>query len=128
MKKIKNYLFRNTGVLSAAFGIGISLYATVAGAQQTQTLPTNLISTPQAVTAIFCNILLWMFWGLIVLGIAMFLVGGYTYATSAGDTEKVSKATKTLTYAAIALVVGLIARGIPTLIGSFIGAGGVTVC
>ena len=51
----------------------------------------------------------------------MILVGGYTYASSGGDPEKVGKATKTLLYASIGIVVALVAKGFPTLIGSFLG-------
>jgi len=71
-----------------------------------------------------------MFWGLLVLSVAMFLVGGYMYATASGDPEKVGRANKTLLYAAIAVVVALVARGIPLLIGTFFGvdANSLTAC
>ena|SRR5579864_4731677 len=85
------------------------------------TAPTNVISNTTDVVNLFCGALNWMFWGLIVVGVAMFLVGGYTYATSRGDVEKVSTATKTLTYAAIAILVALLAQGVPFLIANFIG-------
>jgi cytochrome b subunit of formate dehydrogenase len=83
------------------------------------TAPTNVITSSQDVVNLFCGALKWMFWGLIVLSVAMFLVGGYMYATATGDAEKVSKANKTLLYAAIAVVVALVALGAPMLIGSF---------
>jgi Type IV secretion system pilin len=92
------------------------------------TAPTNIITSPSSVVQLFCTVLGWMFWALIVLGVAMFIVGGYRYATSGGEAERVSKATKTLTYAAIALVVGLIAGGIPSLISSFLGNGALNAC
>lgn len=83
------------------------------------TAPTNIITDSQSVVNLFCAALAWLFWGLIIVGIAMFFVGGYIYATSNGEPEKVGKATKTLTYAAIAIVVALVARGVPILIGAF---------
>lgn len=95
----------------------ISWFVSIARAA---TAPTNIITSSADVVNLFCGILNWMFWGAIVLGVAMFLVGGYTYATSGGDAEKVSKATKTLTYAAIAVAVALVAQGVPFLIASFL--------
>lgn len=85
--------------------------------------PTNLFSSTGAITSLFCQVLNWMFWGLIVLSIIMFLVGGYTYATSGGEPEKVGKANKTLLYAAIAIVVSLLAKALPVMIATIFGAG-----
>lgn len=90
--------------------------------------PTNLIQSTDDITKLFCSALLWMFWGLIVVSIAMFLVGGYIYATSAGEPEKVGRATKTLTYAAIAMVIALVAGGVPLFIGKVFGAGNLNAC
>ena len=59
------------------------------------TAPTNVITSADDVTKLFCAALAWMFWGLIVFAIAMFLYGGYLYATAAGEAEKVGKANKT---------------------------------
>ena len=87
------------------------------------------ITQPSQVTDLFCSAVAWMFWGLIVISIAMFLVGGYTYATSGGNSEKVGHATKTLTYAAIGIVVAIVAKGIPLLVGSFLGVtSGLNAC
>src|SRR5258708_3286915 len=75
-------------------------------------MPTTITDVSE-VPGFACGIMLWIFWGLIVLSIIMFLIGGYRYVTSAGDSEKVSKANKTLIYAAIAVAVGLVAGGLP---------------
>jgi TRAP-type C4-dicarboxylate transport system permease small subunit len=66
-----------------------------------------------------CSVVNWLFYILIVFSVIMVLIAGFRYLTANGDPEKVSKATKTITYAAIAIVVALIAKGFPTLIGSF---------
>ncbi|OGZ53428.1 MAG: hypothetical protein A3B25_01890 [Candidatus Ryanbacteria bacterium RIFCSPLOWO2_01_FULL_48_26] len=94
-----------------------------------------LFSTPFAAAAInsaadLKNLLCirvfgWMFVFLIVISTIMALVGAYMYATSGGDSEKVSKATKTIAYAAIGIVVALAARGIPALIGELFGESGI---
>ncbi|HEX4104175.1 MAG TPA: hypothetical protein VHZ04_01705 [Candidatus Paceibacterota bacterium] len=120
MSHIKKYFYRFGSAIGMALSISISAIA-YAQSNGIQTAPTTIITNTTSVVNLFCAGLDWLFWGLIVLGVAMFLIGGYTYATAAGDSEKVSKATRTLTYAAIAIVVGLVARGVPTLIGSFFG-------
>ncbi len=84
-------------------------------------LPVSPVQDVYSVASIACGILLWIFWLLIMFAIIMFLIGGYRYATSAGEPEKVQSANKTLLYAAIAVVVALCAWGIPTLIDSFLG-------
>lgn len=93
----------------------------LANAQNDVTAPSNVLTSPKDVTNLFCGALNWMFWGLIVLGIAMVLVAAYMYVTSSGDPERAGKASKTLLYAVIAIVVGLLAQGIPFIVASFFG-------
>ena len=72
--------------------------------------------------AIFCPIVDWMFWILISVSIIMIMYAAYIYLTAGDDTEKVHKATKTITYAAIAVIVALIAKGFKSLVGSIFGS------
>lgn len=104
-------------VCSAVGSFTMSLITAASAA----TAPTSTITSVSDITTLLCGILNWVFWGLIVVGIIMFLMGGYRYATSSGDPEGVSKANKTLLYAAIAIVVALVARGVPVFIGSIFG-------
>ena len=68
------------------------------------------------------NIVLgWMFSFLVFLAIVFVLVAAYKYLTAAGDPEKVKSASNTLIYAAVAIAVALLARGLPFLIGGLIG-------
>ena len=113
-KNIKNYIA----------GLASFLIAAVAKSANALTAPTNVITSSDQVVKLFCNTLDWLFWFLIVLSVVMALVAGYMYATSSGDSEKVGKATKTLTYVAVAVVVALIAKGLPLLVGGFIGVTG----
>jgi hypothetical protein len=83
-----------------------------------QTAP-SITLTPQDTVNSLCAVVNWLFYILIVFSVIMVLIAGYRYLTSNGDPEKVSTATKTITYAAIAIVVALIAKGFPALIGSF---------
>lgn len=83
-----------------------------------QTLPTP-VKTTDDIASIAAVLLLWLFWGLMIFAVAMFLVGGYFYATSRGEPEKIQTANKTLLYATIAVVIALVAQGIPFVISSF---------
>lgn len=99
-----------------------TLFPFISFAQNIQTAP-NIPITTGWVIGFICNILSWMFWGLIVLSVAMALVAGYLYVTSAGNPEKVGRAGRTLMYAAIGIAVAIIAKGVPLLVGDFLGAG-----
>ena len=125
---IKKWFYGRSFLGASIAGILTAFLA--AGSASAATMPTNIITNSDQVVAIFCKALDWMFWGLMAFAVAMFLVGAYLYATSAGDPEKVGKATKTLTYAAIAVAVGLIAQGVPFIVASIIGAptGQLSVC
>ncbi len=86
----------------------------------------SAISNISAITGtagIICTAINWIFWFLIVLTIIFVLIAAYKYLTAAGDPEKVKSAGSTLLYAAIAVVVALIAKGLPFIVNSFIGGG-----
>ncbi|MDE2018844.1 MAG: hypothetical protein KGJ13_00680 [Patescibacteria group bacterium] len=110
--------FKPISILAPA---AATVFSTALANAQDQTAPSNVLTGPGDVTNLFCGVLNWMFWGLIVLGIAMVLVAAYGYATSSGDPERAGKASKTLLYAVIAIVVGLLAQGVPFIVASFFG-------
>ena len=56
----------------------------------------------------------------IPLTVIMVLVGAFQMMTSSGEPEKFGKARKTLTYAAVGLVIALVATGITTIIQSIL--------
>ena len=72
-------------------------------------------------TKILCPIAAYMFWTLIGVSTIMVLVAAFTYLTAGGEAEKVGKAHKTLLYAAAGIIVALIAKGFPAVIGSLVG-------
>ena len=102
---------------TAVVGVAIPAYAAIPDYQ-------TISFTPDDIRSSLCGVVDWMFYGLIVLSVIMVLVSAFLFLTAAGDAEKVTKARKTLTYAAIAIVVALAAKGFPALIASFIGASG----
>jgi uncharacterized membrane protein len=89
------------------------------------TAPSNITNINQVTGAagIICTIINWIFWLLIILTIIFVLVAAFRYLTAAGDPEKVKAAGATLLYAAIAIVIALIAKGLPLIVSSFIGGG-----
>jgi uncharacterized membrane protein len=74
-------------------------------------------------SGIICVIINWIFWLLIVFTIIFVLYAAFLYLTAAGDPEKVKAASHTLLYAAVAVVVALIAKGLPMIVSGFIGGG-----
>ena len=68
-----------------------------------------------------CNITNWLFYFLIILAVIFIIVAAFKYLTAAGEPEKVKSASHMLLYAAIAIVVGILAKAVPSLIGSVLG-------
>jgi hypothetical protein len=105
----------------------VALMLPIVVSAQISNAPVPLPSTPYTGTGnvvnLVCGSLGWIFWGLIVLTIVFVLVAAFKYLTASGDPEKVKNAGHTLLYAAIAIVVALIAKGVPLIISSFIGGG-----
>ena len=75
-----------------------------------------------------CTVFAWAFYFLIVLAVIFIIIAGFKYLTAAGDPEKVKSAGTMLIYTAVAIGVALLARAVPLIIGSFLGASGVSSC
>lgn len=84
-------------------------------------LPEGTIQSYGDVESLLLTVANWIFGILILLAVVFVLVAAFRYLTAAGDPEKVKSASNTLIYAAIAVAVALLARGIPALVGSFFG-------
>jgi cytochrome bd-type quinol oxidase subunit 2 len=96
--------FFSTGITNAAIG---------------DSAPKALVSSAKDLnTSLFCPIISAMFWILISLSIVMVLWAAYLYVIAQEDTEKTNKARRTLTYAAVAIIVALLAKGFPDLVSS----------
>lgn len=107
---------RGLGALSAAsplFALG----------QVTQkVLPNSPINSPTDAVNILCTIAGWMFTFLVVLAIIFVIYAALKYLTAGGESEKVTQANHMLIYAVVAIVVGLLAKGAPQLIGGIVGS------
>lgn len=108
----KNYLLR----LALATPL---LLPTLAFAQEKKVL----IDTPAKVLGVFRNLTNWLFTGLIIFSVVMLIVAAYKYLFSGGSEEGTSSARQTIIYATIALAVGMIAKGVPALVGSLLKSG-----
>jgi len=75
-----------------------------------------------------CVIFDWMFYFLIILAVIFIVVAAFRYLFAAGDPEKVKSAGHALIYAAVAIVVGLIAKAVPGIVSTLMGAGTITGC
>ena len=91
-------------------------------------VPQGQITSLQGVLQMLCTVFAWAFYFLIVLAVIFIIIAGFKYLTAAGDPEKVKSAGTMLIYTAVAIGVALLARAIPLVIGSFLGASGVSSC
>jgi uncharacterized membrane protein len=96
--------------------------------QGTSNTPTTNIVSLQGVLQLFCVVFGWAFYFLIILAVIFILVAAFRYLTAGGDPENVKKAGAVLLYAAVAIAVALLAKAVPLVIGSFLGAGTITSC
>ena len=95
-------------------------------------VPTNVpqgnIQSINGVLQSLCTVFAYMFYFLIVLAVIFVLIAAFRYLTASGDPEKVKGAGNMLIYTAVAIGVALLARAIPLVVASFLGANGVTSC
>ncbi len=91
-------------------------------------VPQGQITSLQGVLQLLCTVFAWAFYFLIVLAVIFIIIAGFKYLTAAGDPEKVKAAGTMLIYTAVAIGVALLARAVPLIIGSFLGASGVSSC
>lgn len=68
-----------------------------------------------------------LFWLLIVLAALFIIWAAFSYLTAGGDPEKVKVANQKVIYAAVAVVVAVLAKAIPTVVCSFLAEGGCNI-
>ena len=86
-------------------------------------LPTIATSGRDAITIIglLTN---WLFVILSVTAVIFIVLAAFQFITSGGNPEAIGEARRKLLYAAIGIVIALVARAIPFVLASIIGAGG----
>lgn len=91
-------------------------------------VPDTDIETVSGLFGILCAVFGWIFWILMLLAIIFVVFAAFRYLTAGGEPEKIKKANYSLIYAVVAIVIALLARSLPSIIGNFMGAGTVAVC
>lgn len=113
-------------IASLAAPLLVGSLTTVASAQSNT--PSAPITTVQQLVDLICKLFGYMFFAAVALSMVMGIYAAFTYMTAQGDSEKVSKASKTLTYVAIGIGVALLAKALPTLVADLLGGDALTSC
>ena len=79
------------------------------------------VSSVSHVVLILDRLAGWLFSALTGLAVVFFIFAAFNYLTAAGNPEKASAASQMLLYAALALAVGLVAKGVVFLVRELIG-------
>jgi len=91
-------------------------------AQTNTSAPPSPITTPQGVLDLMCQFTVYFFYTVIIITVIMVVYAAFLYITAGDDTEKTTKARRTLTYAAVGVAVSLLAVGFPTIIEGLAGS------
>jgi type III secretory pathway component EscU len=129
MKKLINFAKEFSPSIIALVLPAMAFAQATPNAPVTSNVPqANGITSLQSVLQLLCTVFSWAFYFLIVLAVIFVIIAGFKYLTAAGDPEKVKSAGTMLLYTAVAIGVALLARAVPLVIGSFLGASGVSSC
>jgi len=84
--------------------------------------PPSPVQNAQGVLNILCQFAVYFFYTVIIITVIMVLYAAFLYITAGDDTEKTTKARRTLTYAAVGVAVTLLAVGFPNIIEGLAGS------
>ena len=99
-----------------AYGVGALPLLTLAQV----TVPSG-ITTYGGIIQIISTIASWILGILLAAAVVLILIAAFSYITAGGDDAKVKKAKSMITFAIIAVVLGLLAKGIVSLIITLMG-------
>ncbi len=110
----------------AAYATAAALGMSLALAQVTPTpAPTTpgggVPTTPNEIVKLLEGLANWFLFALSILAGFFILFAAWQYLSSGGNDEKVKSAKNYLIYAVVAIIVGLLARGIPFVVSNLIG-------
>jgi large-conductance mechanosensitive channel len=100
----------------------VNALAAYAQAATVTPAPTPIQSWSQVMIAV-CTFVGYFFWFVLTLASIFVIVAAYQYVTAQDDTEKTTKARRTLTYAAVGVAVALCAMAFPLIVGSIVAPG-----
>lgn len=128
MSDMKNKIISAAGKYGGLAATGLfTVLEFLAPTAYAATSITSITNTGQ-IADLICSIAGYMFDILIAVSSVMVLVAAYLYLTAGGDAEKTGKAHKTITYAALGIVVALLAKNFPLIVGSVFGVSGINGC
>lgn len=87
------------------------------------TLTTGVIQNFDAIENLINKAASWLLGILLALAVVFLVYAAFLYLGSGGDEEKVKSAKNYVIYAVIAVIVGVLAKALVGLVGSFIGVG-----
>jgi heme/copper-type cytochrome/quinol oxidase subunit 2 len=117
MKKMKMWLTEHP--LSKILGaLSLNLLFVRFANAQTLPPPPSPVQNSTGLMNVLCSFIAYFFWIVIIISVIFVLYAAFSYVTAGDDTEKTTKARKTLTYAAIGIAVALLATTFPTIVGS----------
>ena len=125
MKQIKRFAFNFIPVALLALPV---IAAAQVGGGSPGYAPVAPVTSLNAVAQSLCNITNWLFYFVIILAVIFIILAAFKYLTAAGDPDKVKSASHMLLYAVIAIIVGIVAKAVPGLVGSFMGTGTAVSC
>ena len=83
---------------------------------KTYTYPKGIIDTPEKIEGIFGTAASWVYTIFLVVAVIGLIYTAFIYLTAAGDMEKIKKGRISLTYSIVAIVIALLAGGMPALL------------
>jgi len=110
--------------LQVATAVAIAALPLMAAAQTINivNLPTN-IRNVEALLGKICNVINLIFTILLIVSVVFIILAAFTYLTGGGDPENVSKASRQILFAVVAVVVATFAKIIPAVVSSFFSTG-----
>lgn len=82
----------------------------------------NIYTSPDDYVALLRAVVNWFFYILTFVAVIMLFYAAFLYITAGDDDEKLKKARKIIIYGIVALMLALLANGVPILIRTIIGA------
>ena len=86
------------------------------------TLPTNVSKIEQLLGKV-CDIINLLFTVLLIVAVIFIVLAAFTYVTGGGDPENVSKASRQILWAVVAVVVATFAKILPVVASNFLATG-----
>lgn len=88
----------------------------------TETAPTGLLESVGDLEDLIDTITNWFFFILITVAVIFIILAAMQFITAGGDSAKVSEARTKLIWAAVGIGIAILARSIPVLVKSLLGA------